>query len=64
MALSPSGEYLAFGDADGGLHLWCDKEVGEGREGELGRFNGYEGIKPEWVDESEALPNIAWDEKT
>ncbi|WWD21952.1 PAB-dependent poly(A)-specific ribonuclease subunit PAN2 [Kwoniella shandongensis] len=70
MALSPRGDYLAFGDADGQLHLWTTHEVGENavlddRGGlVLPPFNGYEGIKPEWPDAADAPPPIPWDDTT
>lgn len=70
MTLSPGGDYLAFGDADGQLHLWTIHETGEnasrGEDGglDLPPFNGYEGIKPEWPDAVDPPASIAWDEKT
>lgn len=59
MALSPMGDYLAFGDADGGVHLWTTNDATN-----LPPFNAYQGVKPEWPDTPEAPPTINWDDKT
>nr|XP_018265891.1 PAB-dependent poly(A)-specific ribonuclease subunit PAN2 [Kwoniella dejecticola CBS 10117]OBR88049.1 PAB-dependent poly(A)-specific ribonuclease subunit PAN2 [Kwoniella dejecticola CBS 10117] len=70
MALSPRGDYLAFGDADGHLHLWTQYDTGETAQLDengqmvLPTFNGYEGIKPEWPDQADTLPPIVWEETT
>ena len=56
MTLSPGGDYLAFGDADGHAHLWTTHETGY-----LPPFNAYEGVKPEWPDASDPPPAIPWD---
>ncbi len=70
MTLSPGGDYLAFGDADGQLHLWTAHNTSENaRTNEDGSlvlppFNGYEGIKPEWPDPVDPPPPIAWEETT
>ena len=69
MALSPAGDYLAFGDADGQIHLWTSHDVSESARNEDGSislppFNGYSGVKPEWPDTPEAPPAITWDDKT
>nr|XP_019008893.1 PAB-dependent poly(A)-specific ribonuclease subunit PAN2 [Kwoniella pini CBS 10737]OCF47674.1 PAB-dependent poly(A)-specific ribonuclease subunit PAN2 [Kwoniella pini CBS 10737] len=70
MALSPRGDYLAFGDADGHLHLWTNYETGETAQVDengqliLPTFNGYDGIKPEWPDQPDPPPPIVWEETT
>ncbi|WVR04297.1 PAB-dependent poly(A)-specific ribonuclease subunit PAN2 [Kwoniella sp. DSM 27419] len=70
MSLSSRGDYLAFGDADGQLHLWTTHDTGETAQVDesgqmiLPPFNGYEGVKPEWPDAPEPLPPIAWEEST
>ena len=70
MALSPGGDYLAFGDADGQLHLWTTHDTSENAQTNedgslvLPPFNGYDGIKPEWPDQVDPPPNIAWDDAT
>ena len=56
MAISPQADYIAFGDAEGQVHIWSD--------GTGGPFNGYDGVKPDWPDTAEPLPNIAWDDRT
>lgn len=70
MALSPRGDYLAFGDADGQLHLWTAHETGDSAptrgDGnlDLPPFNGYDGVKPDWPDPVAPPPPIQWDETT
>jgi PAB-dependent poly(A)-specific ribonuclease subunit 2 len=66
MALSPLGDYLAFGDADGQLHLWTMHDTTPDPSGHLALppLNGYEGVKPEWPDSTEPPPQIPWDDKT
>ena len=70
MTLSPHGDYLAFGDADGQLHLWAIHDISETAERnkdgsfELPPFNGYEGIKPEWPDQVVAPPAMEWTDTT
>jgi PAB-dependent poly(A)-specific ribonuclease subunit 2 len=64
MALSPLGDYLVFGDAEGSLHFWTTHDTNPA-DGQLNLppFNGYDGVKPEWPDPIES-PQIPWDEKT
>ncbi|WVQ97692.1 PAB-dependent poly(A)-specific ribonuclease subunit PAN2 [Kwoniella sp. CBS 9459] len=70
MGLSQRGDYLAFGDADGQMHLWTTHETGENARLDdngamvLPPFNGYEGIKPEWPDQAELPPPIVWEDTT
>ena len=60
MALSPAGDYLAFGDADGQVHLWTSNDISES----LPPFNAYEGVKPEWPDNPAPPPAVTWDDTT
>lgn len=62
MDLSPQGDYLAFGDADGQLHLWTIHDTSD-ISASKPPFNGYEGNKPEWPDAVEP-PSINFDEYT
>lgn len=70
MTLSPGGDYLAFGDADGQLHLWTAHDTSENAPSHedgslvLPPFNGYEGVKPEWPDPVASPPPILWGETT
>jgi PAB-dependent poly(A)-specific ribonuclease subunit 2 len=70
MALSPAGDYLAFGDADGQVHLWTTHDVTESaprnQDGTIALppFNGYSGVKPEWPDAPDPPPAVTWDDKT
>ena len=70
MSLSSEGDYLAFGDADGQVHLWTTNERGEGAQRDqdgnlrLPPFSGLGGVKPEWPEAAEAPPTIAWEERT
>ncbi|ORY23812.1 ubiquitin carboxyl-terminal hydrolase-domain-containing protein [Naematelia encephala] len=70
MTLSPGGDYLAFGDGDGQLHLWTTHETGERAmtmdDGSLllPPFNGYDGVKPEWPDPVDPPPSINWSDET
>ncbi|KAK4684555.1 PAB-dependent poly(A)-specific ribonuclease subunit 2, partial [Tremellales sp. Uapishka_1] len=64
MTMSPAGDYLAFGDADGQIHLWTQHDTSENALDENGSFalppfNGYDGVKPEWPDQVEAPPAIS-----
>ena len=70
MTLSPGGDYLAFGDAEGQLHLWTVHDtsekasISEGRSIVLPPFNGYDGVKPEWPEPITPSPPILWEETT
>ena len=59
MAVSPTGAYIGFGDADGVVHLMSATE--EGTELPL---NGFEGQAVEYASIPEPLPEIAWTDKT
>ncbi|KAI0792843.1 ubiquitin carboxyl-terminal hydrolase-domain-containing protein [Abortiporus biennis] len=58
-AVSPTGTYLAFGDADGVIQL-----LSAGEEGTELPLNGFEGQPVEWADPPEALPDITWTDST
>ena len=70
MALSPMGDYLAFGESNGTLHLWTNHDVSEsaprGEDGQLylPPFNGYEGVPPEWPDNPDPPPYVQWKDTT
>jgi PAB-dependent poly(A)-specific ribonuclease subunit 2 len=55
-AISASGAYLAFGDADGSTHVWTTDDAA----GSASTFNGYEGIEPDWPLPPAPLPQIPW----
>ncbi|KAG8827255.1 poly(A)-specific ribonuclease [Serendipita sp. 399] len=57
-AVSPTADYIAFGDADGVIHL-----LGTVKDDEL-PLNGFEGQPVEWPDEPEPLPEIEWTDRT
>ncbi len=57
-AVSPTGAYMAFGDATGAIHLWTASEV------EDLPFNGFDGQPVEWADPPEAPPDIQWTDST
>lgn len=52
-AISTSGDYLAFGDAEGNTHVWSTDHAGS-------TFNGYGGVEPEWADPVEPPTAVAW----
>jgi len=56
-AISPSGTYMAFGDADGVIHLLSQAE-------EQVPFNGFEGNPYPWADTPAPLPDIEWSDST
>ena len=57
--MSPTGAYLAFGDADGSIHLMTAVEGND-----VVPFNGFEGQPIEWADRPEPLPDIEWNDST
>jgi len=57
--MSPTGAYMAFGDADGLIHLMTAVDD----ESSL-PFNGFDGQPIEWADTPEPLPDIEWTDKT
>ncbi|KAG8722933.1 poly(A)-specific ribonuclease [Ceratobasidium sp. 394] len=58
-AISPGGDYLAFGDAEGFVHL-----LSSAREEESVPFNGYEGEPGIWAHEPSEPPEIDWTSDT
>jgi PAB-dependent poly(A)-specific ribonuclease subunit 2 len=50
---------MAFGDADGTVHL-----MSAAAEGEAVPFNGFEGHAVEWADAPAPLPDIVWTDST
>ncbi|KAJ6546999.1 ubiquitin carboxyl-terminal hydrolase-domain-containing protein [Mycena capillaripes] len=59
MALSPTGAYMACGDAEGIVHLMSQID----EEGSL-PFNGFDGQPVEWADTPASLPDIEWTDST
>ncbi|KAJ3902046.1 ubiquitin carboxyl-terminal hydrolase-domain-containing protein [Lentinula edodes] len=59
VAISPTGAYLACGDADGMIHL---KSQVEGDE--VVPLNGFEGRPVEWANPPEPLPELEWSDST
>lgn len=58
-AVSPTGAYMAFGDAEGTIHLLTAAD----EEGSL-PFNGFDGQPIEWADTPEPLVDIEWTDST
>lgn len=58
-AVSPSGAYIAFGDAEGYVHMLTSTS-----DDEHVPFNGFEGKEVEWADPPDPLPDIEWDNNT
>ena len=58
-AISPSGAYMAFGDADGTIHLITAAD----EDGSL-PFNGFDGQPIELAEAPDALPDIEWTDFT
>ena len=59
VAVSATGVYVAFGDADGNIQLMTAGD----EEGEL-PFNGFEGQPVEWPDVPEPIPDMEWTDST
>ncbi|KAI5119085.1 hypothetical protein M0805_004858 [Coniferiporia weirii] len=59
VAISATGVYLAFGDADGTIHLMTAAD----EEGSL-PFNGFDGQPVEWPDVPEPVPDFEWTDTT
>ncbi|KAF7359264.1 PAN2-PAN3 deadenylation complex catalytic subunit PAN2 [Mycena sanguinolenta] len=59
VAISPTGAYLACGDAEGIVHLMTQID----EEGSL-PFNGFDGQPVEWADTPAPLPQIEWTDTT
>jgi PAB-dependent poly(A)-specific ribonuclease subunit 2 len=59
VALSPTGAYMACGDAEGMVHLMSQID----EEGSL-PFNGFDGQPVEWADTPAPIPEIEWTDST
>lgn len=69
MALSNRGDYLAFGDGDGQLHIWTTHDTGDHARDETGRlklppFHYDGGVSPEWPDQSEPQKTFTLEDRT
>ncbi|KAI0308687.1 WD40-repeat-containing domain protein [Amylostereum chailletii] len=58
-AVSPTGTYMAFGDAGGAIHLLSAADGDTTLP-----LNGFEGQPIEWADTPEPPPEIEWDDST
>ncbi|XP_006458223.1 hypothetical protein AGABI2DRAFT_183307 [Agaricus bisporus var. bisporus H97] len=59
MSISPTGTFMAFGDADGTIHMMSQAEEGSNMP-----FNGFDGQPITWMDTPEQIPEIDWTEST
>ncbi|KAF9453246.1 hypothetical protein P691DRAFT_801586 [Macrolepiota fuliginosa MF-IS2] len=59
MSISPTGTYMAFGDADGTIHLMSQAEEGSNMP-----FNGFDGQAITWIDTPEHTPETQWTDST
>jgi PAB-dependent poly(A)-specific ribonuclease subunit 2 len=59
MSISPTGTYMALGDADGTIHLMSQAEEGSNMP-----FNGFDGQPITWIDAPVAPPEIEWTDST
>lgn len=59
VSVSPTGAYMAFGDAEGVIHT-----LSSAAQDEHVPFNGFDGKPVEWADAPEPLPHISWDDRT
>lgn len=59
VSVSPTGAYMAFGDAEGVIHLMSQVDDG----GTL-PFNGFDGQPIEWADTPAPVPDIKWTDST
>jgi hypothetical protein len=53
---------MAFGDADGIIHMMTSSPPADGED--PAALNGFEGQRIEWADVTLALPEVDWDPKT
>lgn len=58
-SVSPSGTYMAFGDADGAISLLTAAD-----EGAILPFNGFEGQPIEWADPPDPPLEFEWTDST
>ncbi|KAG9034379.1 poly(A)-specific ribonuclease [Tulasnella sp. JGI-2019a] len=61
VAFSPTGAYLAFGDAEGYIHMLTSAPTAED---ERIPWNGSEGTHAPWPDAPQPLPDIEWTDST
>jgi PAB-dependent poly(A)-specific ribonuclease subunit 2 len=65
MALSHSGDYLAFGDGEGQLHLWTTHDTTHRDESGQVRVPPFStGVSPEWPDPADPPKQVAFDDRT
>lgn len=65
MALSQNGDYLAFGDGEGQLHLWTTHDTSLRDEaGQIKVPPFATGVSPEWPDPTDPPKQIAFDDRT
>lgn len=65
LTLSPSAEYIAFGEADGSVRLWSTSEAAAALNHPEAvsappRFNNFATDPPELPDQQERIPRIEW----
>ncbi|THV07954.1 hypothetical protein K435DRAFT_815204 [Dendrothele bispora CBS 962.96] len=58
VAVSPTGAYIACGDAEGVVHMKSQTEEGSTP------LNGFDGQPVEWADTAESPPDIEWNDST
>lgn len=59
LAVSPTGAYIAAGDAEGVIHL-----LSQAPDDQALPFNGFEGQPIPWVSPADPLPEIEWTNST
>lgn len=59
MSISPTGTFMAFGDADGTIHMMSQAEEGSNMP-----FNGFDGQPITWIDAPERIPETEWIDST
>lgn len=59
VSISPTAAYMAFGDAEGVIHLMSQAE-----DGAVLPFNGFDGQPIEWTDTAAPLLDIEWTDVT
>lgn len=59
VAVSPTGSYMACGDAEGVIHM-----LSQADEDAILPLNGFDGTPVPWADTAAALPDIEWTDST
>ena len=59
LSVSPTGTYIASGDAEGVIHL-----LSQAPEDTSLPLNGFDGQPIPWADHSEPMPDIEWTDST